>query len=281
MDIWKGAPVAAAIKQQVAMDVEMLKKQNVLPTLGIIRIGENEDDLSYERGIRRRFEEMGAGVQVKTFPNDVCQQEIEDAISAFNQNENIHGILVFSSIPKGIQIEALRAAICSQKDVDGFGWENMGYILAQDYKAFHPCTAEAVVEMLKFYKEDLVGKKITIVGRSLVVGRPLAMMLMKENATVTVCHTKTKDVPAECKDADIVVACAGVKKLIDGSYVKPGQVVLDVGIHEDGNSLCGDVSAEDMPDLKALTPVPGGVGAVTTALLLKHVVESAKRTVGA
>lgn len=277
MELWKGAPVAAAIKGEAIQKIEELKKIGVVPTLAVVRIGAEEDDLAYERGILKRFESCGAEVRVVELPVSVTQQELEGSIKQLNEDTSVHGILVFSSFPKGIDKTALRRAISPQKDVDGFGWENLGYIFAQDDRAFPPCTAKAVMEMLSYYKVDLTGKRATVIGRSLVVGRPAAMMLMNANATVTICHTKTADTPAEARRADILVVTAGVKKLVGKEYLREGQIVLDVGIHEDGDSLCGDVNAAEADMVAALTPVPGGVGSVTTAVLLKHTVISAER----
>ncbi len=277
MELWKGAPVAAAIKEEAIQKIEELKKIGVVPTLAVVRIGEEEDDLAYERGILKRFESCGARVRVVELPVSVTQLELEEAVKRLNEDSGVHGILIFSSFPKGIDKTALRRVISPQKDVDGFGWENLGYIFAQDDRAFPPCTAKAVMEMLSYYNVDLTGKRATVIGRSLVVGRPAAMMLMNENATVTICHTKTADTPAEARRADILVVTAGVKKLVGKEYLREGQIVLDVGIHEDGDSLCGDVKADEADMVAALTPVPGGVGSVTTAVLLKHTVISAER----
>ena len=277
MELWKGAPVATAIKEEAIQKIEELKKIGVVPTLAVVRIGEEEDDLAYERGILKRFESCGAQVRVVELPVSVTQLELEEAVKRLNEDSGVHGILIFSSFPKGIDKTALRRVISPQKDVDGFGWENLGYIFAQDDRAFPPCTAKAVMEMLAYYNVDLTGKRATVIGRSLVVGRPAAMMLMNENATVTICHTKTADTPAEARRADILVVTAGVKKLVGKEYLREGQIVLDVGIHEDGDSLCGDVKADEADMVAALTPVPGGVGSVTTAVLLKHTVISAER----
>ena len=277
MELWKGAPVATAIKEEAIQKIEELKKIGVVPTLAVVRIGEEEDDLAYERGILKRFESCGAQVRVVELPVSVTQLELEEAVKRLNEDSGVHGILIFSSFPKGIDKTALRRVISPQKDVDGFGWENLGYIFAQDDRAFPPCTAKAVMEMLAYYNVDLTGKRVTVIGRSLVVGRPAAMMLMNENATVTICHTKTADTPAEARRADILVVTAGVKKLVGKEYLREGQIVLDVGIHEDGDSLCGDVKADEADMVAALTPVPGGVGSVTTAVLLKHTVISAER----
>ena len=277
MELWKGAPVATAIKEEAIQKIEELKKIGVVPTLAVVRIGEEEDDLAYERGILKRFESCGAQVRVVELPVSVSQLELEEAVKRLNEDSGVHGILIFSSFPKGIDKTALRRVISPQKDVDGFGWENLGYIFAQDDRAFPPCTAKAVMEMLAYYNVDLTGKRATVIGRSLVVGRPAAMMLMNENATVTICHTKTADTPAEARRADILVVTAGVKKLVGKEYLREGQIVLDVGIHEDGDSLCGDVKADEADMVAALTPVPGGVGSVTTAVLLKHTVISAER----
>lgn len=271
MQEWRGAPVAQKIQAECMEQMKNLPA-GIVPTLGIIRVGAAEDDVAYERGIRKRFEAVGANVVVKELPADVSQQKLEETLYQLNIDDQIHGILVFNPLPKHLDIIPLRDLIDPKKDIDGLGWINLSYVYAGDKRAYPPCTAAAVVEMLDFYDVDLQGKDVTIIGRSLVVGKPLGALLTNRNATITMCHTKTRDVPQKAKQGDILVASCGVKKLVDQTYMKDGQIVIDVGIHEDGDHLCGDVDTSNLPELFAITPVPGGVGAVTTSILLKHVV---------
>ena len=272
----RGMPVVKQIAADAALQVEELKKKGVEPKLAVVRVGEREDDLSYERGLLKRFDAVGAVVESVVFPLDVTQEELEAGIKKLNEDEKVHGILVFRPLPKHLNEEVIKEMVTPMKDVDCMGSANTAHVFAQDGKGHAPCTPQAVIEMLDFYGYDLTGKKAVVVGRSMVVGKPLAQMLLKKNATVTICHTRTADLRAEVKAADFVFACAGVAKMLDASYISEGQVVIDVGINMLDGKLCGDVDYESVSEVaEAVTPVPGGVGTVTTSVLLKHVLVSA------
>ena len=272
----RGMPVVKQIAADAALQVEELKKKGIEPKLAVVRVGEREDDLSYERGLLKRFDAVGALVESVVFPVDVTQEELEAGIKRLNEDDKVHGILVFRPLPKHLDEEVIKEMVAPMKDVDCMGSANTAHVFAQDSKGHAPCTPQAVIEMLDFYGYDLTGKKAVVVGRSMVVGKPLAQMLLKKNATVTICHTKTADLRAEVKAADFVFACAGVAKMLDASYVSEGQVVIDVGINVLDGKLCGDVDYETVSEIAAAaTPVPGGVGTVTTSVLLKHVLVSA------
>ncbi len=272
----RGMPVVKQIAADAAVQVEELKKKGVEPKLAVVRVGEREDDLSYERGLLKRFDAVGALVESVVFPVDVTQEELEAGITRLNEDASVHGILVFRPLPKHLNEEVIKEMVTPMKDVDCMGSANTAHVFAQDGKGHAPCTPQAVMEMLDFYGYDLTGKKAVVVGRSMVVGKPLAQMLLKKNATVTICHTKTADLRAEVKAADFVFACAGVAKMLDASYISEGQVVIDVGINMLDGKLCGDVDYESVSEVaEAVTPVPGGVGTVTTSVLLKHVLVSA------
>ncbi len=279
---WKGAPVAKALTGSLAPRVEALKKIGILPTLAVVRIGEREDDLAYERGLCKRFASAGAAVRTIALPLDTSQAELENTVRSLNGDGGVHGILVFSPLPKPFDGERVRGGLSPRKDVDGLTDANAFCIYAGKSKpgvpGFAPCTPQAVVELLDFYGYDLTGKNVTVVGRSAVVGKPLAMLLLQRNATVTVCHTRTRDLPAVCRKADLLVVCAGKAGLIGEDCLREGMCVVDVGIHVVDGKLCGDVDAvgASRVPLRACTPVPGGVGAVTTAVLLKHTVEAAE-----
>ena len=269
-------PVVKQIAADAALKVEELKKKGIEPKLAVVRVGEREDDLSYERGLLKRFDAVGALVESVVFPVDVTQEELEAGIKKLNEDDSVHGILVFRPLPKHLNEEVIKEMVAEMKDVDCMGSANTAHVFAQDGKGHAPCTPQAVIEMLDFYGYDLTGKKAVVVGRSMVVGKPLAQMLLKKNATVTICHTKTADLRAEVKAADFVFACAGVAKMLDASYISEGQVVIDVGINMLDGKLCGDVDYESVSEVaEAVTPVPGGVGTVTTSVLLKHVLVSA------
>ena len=274
----RGMPAAKAILASLQEQVDELKVKGVVPKLAVVRVGAREDDLSYERGIYKRFEGVGAMVETIELPLTVTQKELEDVIQDLNEDEGVYGVLMFRPLPKGLDENRIKSLLSEKKDVDCLTSANDAHVFAGDKKGYPPCTPQAVMEILEHYNIDLTGKKVTVVGRSMVVGKPVAMLLLSKNATVTICHTKTQNLQEECKNADIIVACAGVPKMITSEFVKPGQVVIDVGIHMVEDKLCGDVDYETVSEIvDAITPVPGGVGSVTTTVLLKHTVESAKR----
>lgn len=279
-ELLKGAPVAAAIAQRTAAGAEALKARGILPTLAILRVGAREDDLSYERGAMKRCSAVGVEVRSVVLPEDVSQKELMNTLHSLNADTAVHGILLFRPLPPHLDEEAARKALAPEKDVDGVTDGSLAGVFTGSGEGFAPCTAQAVVEILDYYGIDLKGKTAAVAGRSLVVGRPAAMLLMARGATVTICHSKTPDVAAVTKEADIVVAAIGKMRSLGGDYFSPGQTVIDVGIHfnDETGKLCGDVRQEEAEAIvSALTPVPGGVGAVTTATLVSHVVEAALR----
>ena len=277
MELIKGAPVSAKIKEEVGA---MLEKINgPAPKLAIVRVGENPDDMSYERGAVKKMDAFGLRSQCYTFPADITDEAFKKEFTAINEDPDVSGILLLRPLPKQICEKDIEAMIDPKKDLDGISPVNIAKVFSGDSTGFAPCTAEAVIEVLKAYDISMEGKRAAIVGRSMVVGRPLSMLLLKENATVTICHTRTKDLPGTCKQAEILVAAAGKAKMLDASYVGENTTVIDVGINVDENGkLCGDVAAETLEEKSGnLTPVPGGVGAVTTAVLAKHLVQAALR----
>lgn len=279
-EILKGKPVADAINEEVKSEVERLKGQGINPTLAIVRVGEREDDLSYERGAMKRCETVGVTVKNVILPIDVPADEFYKTIEMLNADESVHGILMFRPLPKHIDGEKARNLIAPGKDVDGCTDLSLAGVFTNNGLGFAPCTAEAAVQILKHYNIPISGRKVTVIGRSLVIGRPVSMLLMHENATVTICHTRTVDVPSVARDADIIIAASGQMESIDEKFLREGQVVIDVGIgwNEAKQKLCGDVLFEAAePVVSAITPVPGGVGSVTTGILVKHVVEAAIR----
>ncbi|MEG1755503.1 MAG: bifunctional 5,10-methylenetetrahydrofolate dehydrogenase/5,10-methenyltetrahydrofolate cyclohydrolase [Clostridia bacterium] len=275
----KGAEVTAILNENLKARISTLQKFGLSPTLAIVRVGEREDDLSYERGAVKRCETIGVKVQKFVLPADVPQSELMATIEQLNRDKYIHGVLIFRPLPKHLDDEAVRAALAPQKDVDGITDGSLVGVFTDTAQGFPPCTAQACMEILDHFKVDCKGKKAVVIGRSLVVGKPAAMMLLKRNATVTVCHTRTVDMPSVTREADILIVAAGRAGIIGKDYVSPGQIVVDVGIHmNDDGKLCGDVAFSEVePIVSALTPVPGGVGTVTTSVLVSHVVEAAER----
>ena len=284
-----GKEVNEKLNARIAAQCEALKARGVQPTLGIVRCGERPDDLSYERGATKRAEALGVAVEKFLLPEDVSKEALLQTIDAINANDSIHGVLLFRPLPK--HLKADEDEICNrlapQKDVDGMtDGSNAGVFMGKAL-GFAPCTPAACMEILDHYGIDCTGKKAVVIGRSLVVGKPAAMMLMAKNATVTVCHTRTVDVPAVAREADILISAAGVLNSLTKDYVRPGQIVVDVSINWDPEkvnakggkgAIAGDAVFEEVePIVEAITPVPGGVGAVTTSVLIGHVVEAAER----
>ena len=272
-----GKEVADKIVEEIKTKVQELKGRGISPKLAILRVGERDDDLAYERGVLKRFESAGVEVEITALDAGVSQEELDETFDGINGDPKVHGILVFRPLPKPLSDDHMRKTIDSGKDVDFMDIRNMEKVLAGVPDAAAPCTAEAVMSLIKHYNIETKGKKVTVVGRSLVIGKPVALLLTTANATVTVCHTKTLNMEEECRNADIIVACCGVAKMINASYVKEGQIVIDVGMNVDeGGNLCGDVDYDAVSEIaEAVTPVPGGVGSITTAILLKHVVDNA------
>lgn len=279
-EILRGKPVADAITQKVRTEVDQLKAKGIIPTLGIIRVGEKEDDLSYERGALKRCESTGIEVKKILLPADVSKEDFYAAIEKANADPSIHGILMFRPVPKYLDNELARNAIAYEKDIDGCTDASLSGVFTNTPKGFAPCTAQAVIEILDYYGIELRGKKVTIIGRSLVVGKPLAMLLLNRHATVTVCHTRTLDIPEASKSADIVVCAAGQAEMFGREYFSEGQIVADVGISwsEAKGKITGDVRFDEAePVVSKITPVPGGVGSVTTSVLVASLVKAAQR----
>ena len=275
----RGMPAAKAILADLQERVDRLGENGIVPKLTVVRVGAREDDLSYERGLYKRFEGVGAKVETMEFPLTVTQDELEEVIKSLNNDMSVHGVLLFRPLPKSLDEIRIKSLLSEEKDVDCLTSANDAHLFAGDKKGYPPCTPQAVMEILEHYDIDLTGKKVTVVGRSMVVGKPVAMLLLAKNATVTICHTKTQNLQEECRKADIIVACAGVPKMITSEFVREGQVVIDVGIHVVDDKLCGDVDYAGVAEVvDAITPVPGGVGSVTTTVLLKHTIMSAEKS---
>ena len=277
--ILKGAPVVAAMNEANAARCAALKEKGVIPTLAVVRVGERPDDLSYEKGVMTRCAKVGVEVKQFLLPADTSQDGLLGVIRKVNADPAIHGCLLFRPLPKQFDDRAIRAALAPEKDIDGITDGSLAGIFTNTAIGYPPCTAQACLEILNYYNIPLSGKRAVVVGRSLVVGKPAAMMLDKANATVTICNSRTRNLPEVCREADIIVVAMGKMGAIGAEHLRAGQVVVDVGIHvnEEGK-LCGDVRfAEAEPLVDAITPVPGGVGTVTTSVLVSHVVDAAEK----
>ena len=285
-----GKEVTDALNGKLMERTAALKEQGIIPTLAIVRCGANPSDLSYEKGATKRAELVGVAVKKYELPEDVTKEALMATIDEINGDDSVHGVLMFRPLPK--HLKADQDEICNRldpkKDVDCMtDLSNAGVFEGRKDLGYAPCTPEACMEILDYYGIDCKGKSAVVIGRSLVVGKPAAMMLMGKNATVTVCHTKTVNTAEVARSADILVSAAGVLGSLTKEYVRPGQVVIDVSINWDPNkvnskggkgAIAGDAVFEEVePIVEAITPVPGGVGSVTTSVLMKHVVEAAEK----
>lgn len=268
---------ARSIKEELAKKVLLLADKGSRPKLGIIRVGARPEDISYERGIMKNCESIGVSCQVMALDEDISNEDFMNTLEAANKDESINGILVFRPLPPHIDENKARHLIDPAKDIDCMNPSNLAKVFEGDDSGFKPCTPAAVMEIIKFFGINLQGENVVVIGRSMVVGKPLSMMLLKENATVTICHSRTKDIKNIVSRGDIVVAAIGKARAIGADYIKPGAVVIDVGVNSaPEGGICGDVDFDNVKDIASkITPVPGGVGAVTNLMLLKHVVEAA------
>jgi methylenetetrahydrofolate dehydrogenase (NADP+) / methenyltetrahydrofolate cyclohydrolase len=271
-----GKPVADAIKEELTKKVEALKGRNIIPKLGIVRVGARPDDLFYEGGAKKTCSAVGMESEVFEYPEDIDQAAFEKAIKDVGAKKDVNGILMFSPLPKHLDERKIRSLIPVEKDVDCLTLGGAAKVFTDDSTGFPPCTPTACMDMIHHYDIPIKGKKCVVVGRSLVVGKPLAMLLLREHGTVTICHSRTENLPGVCQEADILIAAVGRAKMINADYVKAGQIVIDVGINADPDNpgkYCGDVDyAQVEPIVARISPVPAGVGSVTTSVLCKQTI---------
>ena len=276
-EILKGAPAAKAIIEDLIPRVEKLTAAGVVPTLAIVRMGEEGSQLSYQRNATRKCESIGARVLSFDLPESSSQEELLALIESINTRRDIHGCLILRPLPGHIDERAVCEALAPEKDLDCATALSLAAVFSGRGAGYPPCTAQACLEMLDHYRVDVAGKHVVVVGRSLVVGRPVSLLLQARNATVTMCHSRSVGLPELCRRADVLVVAAGKAGLIGAEHLSPGQTVIDVGINAVGDKLCGDVRFEEAEGIvAAVSPVPGGVGAVTTAVLAKHLVQAAE-----
>ncbi len=278
MGLLKGKPVAESIAANVKNESNELRKNNIVPKLKIIRVGEKEDDLAYEKAALKRMNNVNIDCEVLALPVDIDQNSFIDELQCVVNDETVHGILLFRPLPKHINEDEIKFIISPQKDIDCLNPLNIAKLLEGDETGFPPCTAKAAMEVLKFYNIELKGKEAAVIGRSMVIGKPVSMMLLKENSTVTICHSKTENLSEVTKRADILIAAIGKSQMITKDYIKENAVVIDVGINvDDEGKITGDVNTEDcLEKASFITPVPSGVGSVTTAVLADHVIKACK-----
>ena len=276
--VLSGKEVTAALNENLKARVAALREKGVTPCLAIVRLGEEPGDMAYERGAMKRAETIGITVKQYVLSRDVDQASLLAVIEEINEDPAIHGALLLRPFPAQIDDQTVRNALLPEKDMDGVTDGSMAGVFTSTPLGYAPCTAEACMAVLEHYGIDPKGMRTTVIGRSLVIGKPVAMMLLKKNATVTICHTRTKDMAEETRRAELVIAAAGKAKMVTADMLSEGQIVIDVGVNmgEDGK-LCGDVDyAAVEPLVQAITPVPGGVGTVTSSILMRHVVEAAE-----
>ena len=279
-EIIKGKPVGDALSEILKGECEALVKEGIQPKLAILRVGAKPNDLSYERGALKKCDTIGIVAEVTELSEDTTQEQYIEALEKLNKDSSVHGILTFRPLPKGIDEEVIKNVISPEKDVDCFSPMNTAKLMEGDKTGFPPCTPTAVVEILKHYNVPLKGANVVVLGRSMVVGKPVSMLLLGENATVTICHSKTQDLAKVCSQADVLVAGVGRARMITSDYIKEGAVVIDVGINAkpEGGGICGDVDTDDVVEKASMvTPVPAGVGSVTTSILAKHVIKACKQ----
>ena len=276
-----GKPVADRMTEENQKLAWELRAQGIVPTLAIIRIGEDTGDIAYEKGASSRAQKTGVEVRHIRFDESVTQAQLLSAIDELNQDPSVDGVLLLRPLPHHLDEKYICEQLAPEKDVDGITSGSMAGVFMDTDRGFPPCTAEACIDMLDYYGIDLEGKKVTIMGRSLVIGKPVAMMAMRRNATVTVLHSRTgrDDFASAGKNADIVIAAMGRAKMVGPEQLGKDQIILDVGINSDEEGrLCGDIDYDSAEVLAAgITPVPGGVGSVTTAELMKHVLKAASK----
>ena len=278
-DILRGAPVAAAITEGLADRAAKLRVQGTEPCLAVLRVGARPEDLSYERTIFRCCEQVGIHVLPFLLPADCTQAALTAEIAKINADTRIHGCLIFQPLPPHLDGQAAAETLAPCKDVDCMTSASLLTVFTGRGEGFAPCTAQSCMELLDYYGIDPAGKHAVVIGRSLVVGKPVSMMLQARDATVTMCHSKTRNLPDICRQADILIAAAGRAGMVDAGFVRPGQVVIDVGVSvAPEGDICGDVLFDEAePMVKAISPVPGGVGTVSVAVLCKHVIEAAEK----
>ncbi len=275
-----GKEVVATMADDMKARIERLRQQGIAPTLAIVRVGERPDDLSYERTAVKRAGSLGIAVKQYVLDSLAPEVDLLTALQSVNFDPSVHGCLMFRPLPSYMDEKALCDKLAAAKDVDGISMTSLASVFTDGHEGFPPCTAQACVTMLDHYQVPIAGKHVVVIGRSLVIGKPVAMMLLRRNASVTICHSRTENLESITKGADIVICATGRPRAFGARYFSPGQTVLDVGINFDAHgNLCGDVDFDEVePIVGAITPVPGGIGSVTTSTTMEHTVRAAERT---
>lgn len=270
-----GKAISKEIKDELKTEAARLKEQGITGSLAVVQVGDDPASSVYVRNKQKACEYVGIGSISSKLSANIPEEELLGLIQSLNEREDVIGILVQLPLPSHINEERILDAISPSKDVDGFHPQNVGAMVVGK-PGFLPCTPAGIIQLLKRSEIEIEGKQCVVVGRSNIVGKPMAMLMLRENATVTIAHSRTRNLPQLCKTADILIVAVGKPRLIDDAYIKEGAVVIDVGIHrQEGKSLCGDVDFEKVEPLaSAITPVPGGVGPMTIAMLMNNCIEA-------
>lgn len=278
-EILSGKAVSEAISEKLKIRTEALREKGIVPTLAIVRVGENADDVSYEKSAMARCSSAGIAVKNTVLHDNCTENELISIIEGINADDTIHGCILLRPLPEHIDERRVCETLRHEKDVDCITIASLGAVFTESGEGYPPCTAEACIEILRHYGVALEGKLCVVIGRSLVVGRPVSMMLQAENATVIMCHSKTENLRELCRKADVIVTAVGRAGFLDESFLSEDQVIIDVGINRNSEGkLCGDVCFDAVSQkVRAITPVPGGVGRVTSSVLVKHLVEAAEK----
>ncbi len=280
--ILKGAPVAGALTNKIKRDILDLSTYDIKPTLAIVRVGKRHESIAYEKGVMKFCGAVGAAVRSVELPEDIEKSAFYAKLQDLNTDSKIHGIQLCRPLPGHLGGDEAWQMLSPAKDVNGCTEQSLGGVFTNKQFGFTPCTAQAVMELLQYYGIPCTGRRAVVIGRSLVVGRPLAMLLLHENASVTICHSATSDLPSIAREADMLFCCTGQMESIGKEYLREGQVVIDIGVsyNPQKHGLCGDVKFDEAEKIvAALTPVPGGIGTITSSVLISHVVEAAKKGV--
>lgn len=279
--ILKGREMLLALNEETKIKVKRLEDKGIHPKFAIVRVGENDDDIAYERGAMKRAGTVGIDAVSYVMDKNVTQAELIKLLEKLNHDDSVHGVLLLRPLPGHINDDIVRNVLDPDKDVDGITDVSTAGVFAETGIGYPPCTPSGCLKILDYYGIKISGRRAVIIGRSMVVGKPLAMMLMKRNATVTMCHSRTSenDLVDYCRNADMIFVTVGIRNMIRREHVKTGQIVIDIGINiDERGNLCGDVDFDVVePVVAGLTPVPGGVGATTSAMLMQHVVKAAKK----
>jgi len=277
----KGDEVANKVRMEISAELkDLYEKTDQVPGLAVVIVGENPASLSYVINKEKQSKKLGFYSEVHRLPADASEEKILTVIQKLNEDDKIHGFMVQLPLPEHVNKKVIIDAIDPEKDVEGTHPINMGKLFS-DEKGYPPCTAYSIMQMIEFTRQPVYGKTAVVIGRSNIVGKPLSLLLLRRNASISICHSYTSDLPDICREADILVSATGKPELVRGDWVKPGAIVIDVGVTQVGDKLTGDVAFEEAKEIAEwISPVPGGVGPITITMLMKNTLEAFKKKIG-